>query len=342
MEDTPMAELTEQSTTEDVQEYVEQVVEEVKADRAGEKPEVKSDAQITSEHAENEKPPVVKTEKPAKAEKTAKAEETGEDESWFNDDVKAEAAAYGIEESELADFASREELDRALRLFDKSALAAGRKALAEAETGKDPAKNRNEKGQFAKGAPSKADIEGVIADLPTKQDGRYEIKLSKDVYDDEIVGEFTRMRDHYEARDQALQSRFEALESRFLEADAIAEEKHFDGLVDSLDHADLFGKTGKEDAKQLERRQDLHIQAKALMLGLSQLGRPTELNDALVNRAARMLFAEDFFKKELKNRTRKISKQADGRQGGGATRPQDPREDPREEADRKFKELAQA
>jgi hypothetical protein len=337
MEDTPMAELTETSTTEDVQEYVEQVVEEVKADRAGTEKVVdpKSDAQITSEHADNEKTPVVKSdEKPAKAEKSVPVEEES---SWLDDDSKAEAAAYGIEESELADFASREELDRALRLFDKSALAAGRKALAEAEGKGESVKSdgRNEKGQFTKKEAPKAEPE-------VKQDGRYEIALSKDVYDDEIVGEFTRMRDHYETKLQAYEERFATLESRFSEADAIAEEKHFDGLVDSLDHADLFGKTGKEDAKQLERRQDLHIQAKALMLGLSQLGRPTDLNDALVNRAARMLFAEDFFKKELKNRTRKISKQADGRQGGGATRPQDPREDPREEADRKFKEMAQA
>jgi hypothetical protein len=55
-----------------------------------------------------------------------------------------------------------------------------------------------------------------------------------------------------------------------------------------------------------------------------------------------MVFAEDLGKKDLKNRTRKISRQSNGRQGGGATRPQDPREDPRDEADRLYKELAGA
>lgn len=313
-------ELTDQSTTDEVREYAEQVVKEVEADRAGEQPERKGDAQIVSEHADNEKTPVAEKksgdEKVAKAAKTAKADSG----SWLDDNTKAEAAAFGLEESELADFTSREEFDRALRLFDKSALAAGRKALAEqseAETG------RNEKGQFV---PKKEETPAA----PDK--GGFQITLDKDIYDEEIVGQFTALRDHYEAR-------LQALESRLLEQDARTEEQHFDSLVDSLDHSDLFGKTGKEDDKQLQRRHDLMIQAKALMIGLAQLGRPTELDESLVNRAARMLYAEDFSKKEIKSRTRKISAQSNKRLGGGAVRPQDPAEDPREEAERLYKEL---
>jgi len=72
---------------------------------------------------------------------------------------------------------------------------------------------------------------------------------------------------------------------------------------------------------------------------MQQLGRPAELNESLVGRVARMVFAEDLGKKDLKNRTRKISKQSNARQGGGATRPSDPREDPRDEAERLYKEL---
>lgn len=316
-----LEELTEQSTKEELDSYVEHVVEDVKAERAGEK----GDARITADHADNEH----KQAKPVEQKETPVVEEeaddkSGESESWVDDDVKAEVAAYGIEESELADFASREELDRALRLFDKTALEAGRKALAEsgkADADGDP--KRNEKGQFQKKEERPPEA---------KADGRYEIALNKDVYDDELVAEFTRMRDHYE-------SRLEALESRFAEADSKAEEKHFDSIVDSLGHADLFGKTDSEDTKQLQRRQDLHLAVKAQMLGLAQLGRPTEITDSLVNRVARMVFAEELGKKDLKTRTRKITKQSHGRQGGGATRPQDPREDPRDEFDRLYKEL---
>lgn len=337
-----LAELTAESTKEEVGSYVEQLVEEVAAERAG--TEEKGDARITSEHAENEhraQPKEIPAEKsgskkPAKSKDEAvpaKAEESGDEESdsaesasaeWLDKDLKAEVAAFGIDESELADFASREELERAMRLFDKSALAAGRKALAESETG------RNEKGQFLKKAEPKADTKAE--EKSEVSDGKYEPKLDKAVYDEEIVNEFTRMRDHYE-------SRLEALETRLLETDARSEENHFDSLVDSLDHPDLFGKTDKEDAKQLQRRQDLMIAVKAHRIGMEKLGRPTELNQSLVGRVARMVFSEDLGKKDLKTRTRKISKQSNGRQGGGATRPQDPREDPREEAARLYKEL---
>src|SRR5688572_2713318 len=140
--DMALEELTEQSTKEEINEYVEQVVEEVAAERAGEgKPTEKGDAQITAEHADNEhKTPVAEKKSDDKVVKPAKQEvETAHE--WLDDDLKAEVAAYGIEESEIADFTSREELDRALRLFDKSALEAGRKAMAESETG------RNAKGQ---------------------------------------------------------------------------------------------------------------------------------------------------------------------------------------------------
>jgi len=116
-------------------------------------------------------------------------------------------------------------------------------------------------------------------------------------------------------------------------------EKQFDSAVDALDMPKLFGKTGSESPQELERRQDLMVQAKAQQLGLKQLtGRDVDL-DSLVARVAPMVFSEDFDKQKLKSRTRKISRQSNGRQGGGATRPQDPREDPRDEADRIYKEL---
>lgn len=311
-----LEEITEQSTSDEISQYAEQIVKEVETERAGEK----SDAQITSEHADNEH--VVEK----------KSDDSGDDSAddgvdkgreWLTDDLKGEVAAYGIEESELADFASREELERALRLLDKRALESGKKAMAEPE---EVASDRNEKGQFKK----KPEPEAKPA-----REGQYEIALSKDVYDEALVDEFTKLRDHYETR-------LEALESRFHEADARAEEKHFDSLVDSLGHTDLFGKSDGEDAKQLQRRKDLHVAVKAQMLGLAQLGRPTDLSELLVSRVARMVFADDLSKKELKNHTRKITRQSNGRQGGGVTRPQDPREDPRDAADRLYKEMERA
>ena len=335
-----MAEITETSTTEEVSDYVEEVVQEVAAERAGTEstPETtsgdgespKGDARLASEHADNEKPTAALAEEGTEvSEDTASlnaGETTGEETSgqeWLDDDLRAELTAHGIVEEQLADFQSREEVERALRFFDKSALDAGRKALAETD-GEPESQTRNEKGQFEKKEPP--------AEKPPVE-GAYEIGLDEDVYDEELVGEFTKMRDHYETR-------LNALEERFGEVSARAEEQHFDMIVDSLGHKDLFGTTGKENSKQLERRQDLIVQAKAMQVGLRQLGQDVDLDESLVSRVAKMVFAEDLGKKERKALTRKVSRQSNGRQGGGATRPQDPMEDPREEADRRYKELA--
>lgn len=328
-----LSDATPDTSADEIKAFAEQVAQEVAADRAGEKPEGKSDAQITSEQAgipqPGHKTPETPAENKSGSNTALEGEETGdaaEAPQWLTDDVKAEAAAYGLEESELADFASREELDRALRLFDKTALEAGRKAMAESEK---EGTTRNEKGQFVKKEAPKADAPKEA----TPQDGRYQVSLSPDLYDEEIIGEFTRMRDHYE-------SRLEALESHFAEARASAEEQRFDSFVDSLGHADLFGTTGKESEQELERRRDLNVAVKAQMIGLANLGRPAELSQQLISRVANMVFGEELGKKRLKQQTNKISKQSQLRQGGSPTRPIPPSDDPRAEADRLYKELA--
>lgn len=318
-----VAEITDTSTPEEIQSFVDTIA----AERAGEappKPE-KTDAEIVNNHANNEDTPVA-----SDGDATAKPDEgkgeKADDRSWLDDDLKAEVSAYGIGEDELADFASREEVERTLRVFDKAALEAGRKAMAEGEPKET---GRDDKGRFVAKAAETETKE------PENKSG-YEVKLDKAVYDDEIVAEFSRMRDHYEGRIDAVTSQFE---SRLEAIEARAEEQHFDSLVDSLGHSDLFGKSDKEDAKQLQRRKDLHVAVKAQMLGLNALGRPTEMSESLINRVARMVFAEELGKKELKDRTKKIAKQANGRQGGGATRPTDPPEQNRDWADRLYREL---
>ena len=325
----PLADITEatpDTTADDIKEFVQQLAQEVEQERKGE-PERKSDAQITNEQTGTSQPghktKEILAEKKSGSDAAQAGEETGdetESPEWLTDDVKAEAAAYGIEESEIADFASREELERAFRLFDKNALEAGRKALAES----DGDTTRNEKGQFVKLKVDQTKEE-------TPKDGRYQVSLSSE-YDEEIIGEFTRMRDHYE-------SRLEALESHFVEASASAEEQRFDSFVDSLGHADLFGTTGKESDRELERRRDLNVAVKAQMIGLERLGRPTEMSKHLISRVANMAFGDELGKKLLKQQTRKISKQSNGRQGGSPTKPLPPSDNPRDEAERLYKEL---
>ena len=323
-----LTDATRDTSSDDISAYADQVAKEVEAERAGES---KSDAQITNEQAGTQQPADKTIDTPAEnnsgSDSASEGEETGDDTEspeWLTDDVKAEAAAYGIDESEIADFASREELDRALRLFDKTALEAGRKAMAES----DSAPVRDEKGKFVK-------KETEVPKEETPQDGRYQVALDKDLYDEEIIGEFTRLRDHYE-------SRFEALESHFAAQSASAEEQRFDNFVDSLGHSDLFGTTGKESGKELERRRDLNVAVKAQMLGLSQMGRPTEMTQQLISRVANMAFGDELGKKRLKQQTSKISKQSNKRQGGSPTKPIPPSDQPREEFARLYDEMARS
>lgn len=307
-----MPELSDTATHEEITSFVDAIVQE----RGGEE---KSDAAKIAE--ERDELAVAEVDSGQEEDTAETGEESSESRDWIDDKLKAEVAAYGIDEEELSEFTSREEVGRALRLFDKRALESGRKSLADEGTPK-----RDPEGRFAK-----KEVEHEVQ----SKDGSYEVKLDKDVYDEEIISEFTRLRDHYE-------SRVAALEARFIEADTRAEEERFDSLVDSLGHANLFGKSGKESAKELERRKDLFVAAKAMQIGLQELGRPTDLDEALVNRVSRMVFAEELAKKDLKARTQKVFKQSNSRLGGGATRAHDSVEPLRDEMRRLYKELEEA
>jgi len=312
-------ELSEDMTSEDIAALADALYTE---DTSGGQGEGKSDAEIVTDTASVTPTSAEKNSGSKTVSEEVQDEDSGKSPkstNWVDDKVKAEVAAYGIDESDLSEFASREELDRALKLIDKKAFEAGRKALgSDAEDS-----TRNEKGQFKKQEAKGSE----------QNNARYEVTLSKDLYDDEIVDEFTRLRDHYE-------SRLEVLESKFADVSAKSEEERFDGFVDSLGHAELFGKTGSETQEELERRQDLHGAVKAQIIGLQALGRPVELTDKLVDRVAKMVFADELGKKLLKQHTQKVSRQNQLRQGGSPTKPQPPRDNDRDEADRLYRELA--
>ncbi len=318
--------IADDATHEDIQKFLGTIEEERKEEQTKDKTDAQRAAEGHDESTSTEESSGGDDDTAETGDESGTSEEQAQD--WLDDDLKAEVSAYGIDEAILADFTSREELERAMRLFDKSAMDAGRKAMAES------AKEKTEEGTKAAHKEQRR-----VKSEP--KEGRYEIGLDKDVWpeNEDMVVELTRFRDHYEDRFDASEARFDALETRFMEADAKAEGERFDTLVDSLGHADLFGKTGKESPKELERRENLLIASKSQQVGLEMFGRTVDLDKSLVNRAANGLFAVELGKKALKAKTRKISNQSDGRGGGGTTRSQDPPETAREEADRKYKEL---
>jgi hypothetical protein len=313
--------LSDNTTPEEIQEYVDSVVKDIEEshdDKPGEK-QGEEGKTLGEVFAEEDGRPA----EPKQSGGDKPAEDGVQD--WITDDLKAEVAAYGIGDDDLADFGSREELDRALRLFDRTALEAGRKA-AEGDGGQD----RDEQGRYTKKAPESEGKEEGKA-----KDGQYVPKLDKDVWDDDLIGELSHLHG-------SLSDRIAELETMLHAINAQAEEKQFDGIIDSLGHADLFGKTGKESSAELKRRKDLLSEVDIFIAGSEALGRPVELSRSLVERVARMTFADDFTKKEIKARTRKISEQSKRRQGGSAAKGSpEPQESLLDEMRRLYDELDQ-
>lgn len=312
--------LNEDSTSEDIEAAVDQIIADRTANESVDTEETAEDAsdaelvgndEVTTERdtaGEEQK-------KPARAsEKTGKAKP---DTDW-REEAAAEASAYGFSDEDIAEFQSREEFDRAMKLFNRQ-MDAERQQMSE--------DNGEERSEQPSRQPSRND--------DARDDGHYQIGLSRDIYDDEIVDEFQKMRDHYE-------SRIAAIEERFHTADTLATEERFDRAVDEIGFTQLFGKTGEETETELARRKQVYDQVEVEKEVLARLGRtPGDLN-ALVNRVARSLFPEEYDKKLLKNHTRRISRQSNGRQGGGVTRPTDPPQSLKEEMRQLYKELEQA
>lgn len=317
-------EINETSSTEEVQAYADQVLQEVENE--------KSDSQVVSDHANNKIPASEMTLKDKPKSEIKNSVDNDDDNSvdnddepaigkpspkWLTDEVKADVAAYGLDESEISDFASREELDRALRLFDKNALELGRQEFDEEESTEDESPKRNEKGQF-----EKREVQGT----------RSKVSLDPEEFHEDLVDAISSIQEDYD-------SRIAQLEERFQEVFVKAENQEFDNMVDSLKMPTLFGYTDEESESELSRRRNLHTALKAQLIGLERLGRPAVVNQNLVSRVARMVFAEELAKQDIKKRTRKVSRQSNMRQGGSVVRPQDPHEDPREYADRLYREM---
>lgn len=308
--------LNENSTHEDIQAAVKEIVE----NRQGEDATPESDAQKIAE--ERDQPAGHVDEEPTNEDTTQEGETSGEGQEWIDDDLLAEAAAYGVGDDEVAEFTSREEFDRAMKFMSKSALDAGRKALADGESQpRDPETQR-----FMKKEPeSKED---------TPKEGGYEVALDPDVYDEGIIKEFTQLRDHYE-------SRLSALESHLLDAAASEQEQRFDAAIDALKHTSLFGKTGNETPKEVQRREAVLEAVNAQMASLDAQGRSGDF-EFWVGVMAKGLFADEFNKKAVKARTKQVASQSKGRMSSGGGKPTDPPETRREKFRRLHEEMERA
>ncbi len=254
-----------------------------------------------------------------------KDEEGSRKQDWLTDDVLAELPRW-ISEEELSEFSSRDEFDRALALMDRAALRAGREAGkqggSEESQGAEPTGERKQEhsqdGKFRK----RQEEDGKGKDSESKP---FEIDLDLSEFDEDL-GEkvkdaFTGLRDHYEARLQSLDERFDAIEAEGRTREAAVAATQFDAIVDSLGYAGLFGKAGEESEKELEARRTLFNGVEAYSAGLAKFGREAPVNKAFVGRVVRMEFAEFVSKQDHKNLTKRITRQSNMRMGVGAERP---------------------
>jgi hypothetical protein len=243
--------------------------------------------------------------------------------AWLDDDLKSQVSTLGISDEQLAEFGSREELDRAMRLLDAAAMKAGRQAAA--PKGDDTAKDEK---TVQPSEQSARDTDGRFKPkTPQRQPGDetgYKVQLNpEEVGAEEVVREFNNLRDHYEARLEVTAERLASLEQAMQQREARAEEERFDSIVDTLELPELFGESGRETEKQLANRKTLFEDHKAYLIGLKALGRDGKTDKAFLARVCNMTFRDHVTKNIQKQLTRKISRQSNMRMGGSVTKPTD-------------------
>lgn len=252
------------------------------------------------------------------------SEDGDEDSDWLTAELQDECTALGLTESDLAEFKSREELDRVLRVMARQALQVGQEAL----TGEGGAKygqsattdkHGREHGTDGQYLPKKR--QGGREEGESQETPSYKVELDPDEHGPGVVDEFNRLRDHYEERLQGMEERFADYEEREAQRERAAYHAHFDALVDQLGHKDLFGKAGEESPAQLARRRKLFDAHEPIAAGLQQLGRGGELSLSLLRMTLPTAFSEELERKQRKKLTKKITDQSAGRMGSGTTKP---------------------
>lgn len=246
-----------------------------------------------------------------KDEGDATKESSEDSDDLFGEDLREHAAALGLTDEQLAEFTSRDELDRALRLIDANAMHVGRDATKkDASASSDSEKRsdgrpRDEKGRFSK---------------EEEQEPGYTVNLSSDEFPEEVIREFNGLRDYYESKLQAFESRFAALEEAERLREEAAEQREYDSVLDSLGHPELFGETGKESRAERKNRETLWIDIQAYLAGLRAFGKEARLDRSFVSRVLNMTFADHLNSKQRKQLVAKAKSQSDRRSGAAGTK----------------------
>ena len=223
---------------------------------------------------------------------------------WLDQETRDLAAAYGIDDDDLAAMPSREVLAVAMRAIDKKAFAA---AKAPAETGRTPEKPAQQPGQTAQ------DVDDALAKLEAfnleDELGADDAPKIRDAFK-AVTAELKALRDWRTAQQQTEGQRaLRQLQSEALES------------LHSLGHAELFGKPGeeptKEQAANIQKAIDAHfVHAR----GLIATGRQAAPTPPFLKAAVHSVFGDQIVNQTKQQQLAKLKAQSSRRTGGGTTK----------------------
>jgi len=272
---------------------------------------------------------------------------------WLDDDAREIATAMGLNEEDLSEFGSREELDRVLRLMNRNAFDAGkagdesdRQAAAEAKRKEQAAYQQQQDQRKQQDRQAQDQPDDPFADLA-------KFKLG-DEFDQEAAKPLNDFVEAAGAEIRGLRSEVAQLkEERAHEAAAHIRTQALESLH-SLGHTELFGKPGdrptKEQAANIAKAIDAHLIQAEILIATDREVAPTP---AFLKFAVGMEFEDELKKYQQKQLTQKLRKQSSRRTGGSAARSLSPvpsaDETPRQRAERyladglgeRFKELTE-
>ena len=211
-------------------------------------------------------------------------------------DLRRQAQARGLTDTDLADFESPEELQRALTFLDRQAASTSPKKDAETQT----ESIEQETIEPQKLAVPKIDFEAL-----------------EQQFEPEAIAPIQALHEHATAMQEQLDQMMEFAAAQQETAQAENNQQfydRFDEIVDQLEHPDMFGdERGKATQEQMERRNSLWNKFAAL----SQCD-PERLTKGEVESALHAAFHSELKTKLNRVRTEKVRKQSGKRLGAGS------------------------
>lgn len=219
--------------------------------------------------------------------------------AWLDQETRDFAGMMGLSDTELAEFGSKEELERALRIIDRKAFEAGKAGSVVPKAPEVPAKDTSQA------------LVDAFADLQ-------KYKLGDD-FDEGVSKPLNSFVDAAVAQIKDLQNRLGLFEQQGQQV-AIADTRlKATTSLYALGYPELFGKPGEaltaEQSANIERAIDAHfVHAR----GLLQSGRQVAPTPEFLRSAVNLEFGDELKKIDQRRTTDRLRKQSAKKLGGSS------------------------